>query len=89
MGQHYLVVSGEEYPYIEHSKDCPSEEVGNDDGKYTLYRCDVADHDIDLEEYFETKKLAPGKYPIEAWASKTWTYYGWEWDGGLVFSSDK
>jgi hypothetical protein len=87
--QHYLVVSGEEYTYIQHSSGCPTEELGNDDGKYTIYRCDVAHHEdgLDLDEYFETKKLAPGKYPIEAWASKSWTDYGWEYDGGLTFAA--
>lgn len=89
MSRHYLVVSGEEYTYIQHHKDCPTVEIGNDDGKYTDYRCEVAHHEdgLDLDDYFETKKLAPGKYPIEAWSGKNWTDYGWEYDGGLTFAA--
>lgn len=91
-GQHYLVVSSDrnEFPCIEHPSECPTEVVllGNDEVEYMVYRCSVSDDDYDLEDYFDTKNLAPGKYPIEAWGSKTWTDYGWEYDGGLVFSAE-
>lgn len=91
MARHYLVVSADEYPDIEHSDDCPMEDVEYPDMTVRHYRCAVESIDMDgkgLAEWFDTAHLASGRYPIEYWSSKTWTDYGWEYNAGLSFAAD-
>lgn len=87
MNKHYLVVS-EDGLDVEHDKSCPIIEYGTGANKYYGYTCGVPG-DNELENYFDIEELAPGKYPIEAWSQKTWTDYGWEWDGGLRFADEE
>lgn len=48
------------------------------EGVDTQYR-----HRDDPDGWEWAEPLAPGLYPVEAWAHRTWTDCGWEYDAGL------
>jgi hypothetical protein len=85
---------------VEHPPSCP--QYGHDDTVYTdqgAYACEIEFHvsEAGLDSYFhrgpeperhDTVLATPGRHPIDAWSTKSysWEYGSWEYDGGLDLS---
>jgi hypothetical protein len=85
-GDHFLVVTGDgdDGYEVEHPEGCPREDWPGDLGwQFTCYTQlylnggPMGDNEL---------PLAPGRYLIDILAWKSWTDYGWEYDGELQFT---
>lgn len=95
IGQHFLIVheQPDDGMDIEHPATCPT--ASRYGGRVLVHTCEVGRHEeaagLDLFFHrdtphpyaFASEKVSPGRWPIEDWSERSWTPYGWEYDGGL------
>jgi hypothetical protein len=98
-GQHFLIVHEEpdDGMDVEHPADCPTDTIYG--GDVQIHTCGVGRHadEFGLDMFFHrdephphafgySQLVAPGRWPIEMWAERTWTELGWEYDAGLTLT---